>query len=150
MPTPRPRTIVPRKLLLPASRRSTFRAPDPEAAARFDLALPGANTDAERQPAEELAGLAELRTESIATAIVEQRMLVEERLLAELAADREAAADRGAATPTTAQRPEVPRTSFVAHSSDERPANPGHPRHRADRIGNRRPTSGRRRPLRAG
>lgn len=141
---------MPRKQLLPALRRSTFRAPAPEAAARFDLALPGANTDADRQPAEELAELAELRTESIATAIVEQRMLVEERLLAELAADRDAAAERSATARTADQRPEVARTSFVARSSDQGPATPGHPRHRADRIGNRRPTSGRRRPLLAG
>lgn len=149
---------MPRKLLLPASRRSTFRAPDPEAAARFDLALPGANAESDRRPADELAELAELRTESIATAIVEQRMLVEERLLAELAADRDAAAERRATLPAAAPRPEAARTSFVSPSSEDRaddragdrPGDPGHPRHRADRIGNRRPTSGRRRPLLAG
>ena len=133
--------------LLPALRRSTFRAPDPDAAARFDLALPGANTDAERQPAEELAELAELRTESIATATVEQRRLVEERLITELAADRRAAAERSAPGPGAASRPDAEHPSSVVRSVDE---GPRHPRHRADRIGNRRPTSGRHRPLVSG
>lgn len=141
--------IVLRKPVLPAFRRSTFRAPEPDAAARFDLALPGANTDDDRQPAEGLAELAELRTESIETALVEQRRLVEERLLEEVAADRDATAQRGAPAPATAPRPEAVRSSFVARApaGDERPR---HPRHRADRIGNRRPTAGPRRPLLAG
>lgn len=138
---------MPRKPLLPTFRRSTFRAPDPEAAARFDLALPGANTDDERQPAAELAELAELRTESIETALVEQRRFVEERLVAELAADRDATAQRNVAVTASTSRPEVARTSFVARSGDDRAR---HPRHRADRVGNRRPTSGSRRPLLAG
>lgn len=136
-----------RTSLLPALRRSTFRAPDPDAAARFDLALPGANTDAERQPAEELAEQAELRTESIATAIVEQRLLVEERLITELAADRRAAAERVAPERAAPTRSDAEPPSLVVRSVDERPR---HPRHRADRIGNRRPTSGRHRPLVSG
>jgi hypothetical protein len=138
---------VPRKPLLPAFRRSTFRAPDPAAAARFDLDLPGANTDDERQPAAGLAELAELRSESIETAAVEQRLLVGERLVAEVAADRDATARRNAPDVSWAPRPEVARTSYVARTADERAR---HPRHRADRVGNRRPTSGSRRPLLAG
>lgn len=136
-----------RKPLLPTFRRSTFRAPDPEAAARFDLALPGANTDDERQPAAELAELAELRSESIEAALVEQRRLVEERLLAEVAADLDASRQRNASDAASAPRPEVARTSFVARAVEDRER---HPRHRADRVGNRRPTSGSRRPLLAG
>jgi hypothetical protein len=137
---------VPRKPLLPAFRRSTFRAPDPEAAARFDLALPGANTDDERQPAAELAQLAELRSESIETALAEQRRLVEERLRAEIAADRDAIRHRNAPGAGAAPRPDLARTSFVARAEDRS----RHPRHRADRVGNRRPTSGDRRPILAG
>jgi hypothetical protein len=136
-----------RRLPLPASRRSTFRAPDPDAAARFDVALPGANTDAERQPAAELAELADLRTESIATALVEQRLLVEERLADEVAADRDAAAGRARPDASMQPGPELTRTSFVRAAPDDRTR---HPRHRAERIGNRRPTSGPRRPVLAG
>ncbi|MGR0219081.1 hypothetical protein [Agromyces sp. ZXT2-6] len=138
---------MPRKPLLPAFRRSTFRAPDPDAAARFDLALPGANTEAERRPAAELAEQAGLRSESLETALVEHRLLVEERLLAEVAADRDATSHRSAPDATAARGPEVARASFVVRASDEHSR---HPRHRADRIGNRRPTSGPRRPLLAG
>jgi hypothetical protein len=138
---------VPRKPLLPTFRRSTFRAPDPEAAARFDLALPGANTDDERQPAADLAELAELRTESIEAALVEQRLLVEERLVAEVAADRDATQQRDIPDAASPPRPEVARASFVVRAVEDRSP---HPRHRADRVGNRRPTSGARRPLLAG
>ncbi|MEI5585241.1 MULTISPECIES: hypothetical protein [unclassified Agromyces] len=136
-----------RRLQLPASRRSTFRAPDPEAAARFDLALPGANTDDDRRPAAELAQLADLRTESIATALVEQRRLVEERLVAEVTADRDVAASRVDREAREAPSPQVVRTSFVVAPSEDRAR---HPRHRADRIGNRRATSGARRTVLAG
>ncbi|GAA4067151.1 hypothetical protein [Agromyces indicus] len=142
---------MPRKILLPTFRRSTFRAPDPEAAARFDLALPGANVDDDRRAAAELAELDDLRSQSIETALLEQRRLVEDRLAAEAAEDRAAAArrhglaaeeaDTGAVAPG---RPQVARSSFVAGPAGERPR---HPRHRADRVGNRRPTSGPRRPV---
>ena len=141
---------MPRKILLPTFRRSTFRAPDPEAAARFDLALPGANVDDDRRPAAELAELDDLRSQSIETALLEQRRLVEERLAAEAAEDRAAASRRHGlageetATGTSAPRPQVARSSFVAGPAGERPR---HPRHRADRVGNRRPTSGPRRTV---
>lgn len=138
---------MPRKLLLPTFRRSTFRAPDPDAAARFDASLPGANADVEGRPAGELAELAELRTESIETALAEQRRLVEERLVAELAADRDALTRLDPNARPEQRGPGKARTSFVADASNE---GAHRPRHRADRIGNRRPTSGRRRPLVAG
>ncbi|MGR2753988.1 hypothetical protein [Agromyces arachidis] len=148
MTTRKPPTIVPRKTLLPAFRRSTFRAPDPEAAARFDPALPGATADDERQPSDERDAMADLRTESIETALAEQQRLVAERLLAEAAADREAAAARIAHDAPTG--PAVARSSFLTRPVDDDAHRPRHPRHRADRIGNRRPTSGSRRPLLVG
>lgn len=135
---------------LPALRRSTYRAPDPEAARAFDPASPGAS-DApaadthDRRAAAVAAVLADLDLpEAAAEAPVRRRST----------ALPEPAAAETSATADVDSREVATEDVGAAVERLERPAEttaaPPHPRHRVDRKGNRRPSSGLRRTVLVG
>lgn len=147
---------------LPDFRRSTFRAPDPEVARAFDLTLtttPEApDADAKRRRAASVAAvLADLDLPDVAPAAPVRRRSTALPVPERGDASSSSPADqREPASPT-----EVPANEpDGADGADDRPtastgspaerdevAAPVHPRHRADRVGNRRPSSGLRRAL---
>ncbi|HEU4466699.1 MAG TPA: hypothetical protein VFR98_09220, partial [Agromyces sp.] len=150
---------------LPDFRRSTFRAPDPEVARAFDLTLTTApeapDADAERRRAASVAAvLADLDLPDVAPEAPARRRSTALPVPERGDASASSAADqRAPASPT-----EVPANEpDDADGADDRPtasteppadrdgvAAPAHPRHRADRVGNRRPSSGLRRALALG
>jgi hypothetical protein len=139
--------------LLPALRRSTFRAPDPEAARAFDPAKPDASAapgaDAVEQRAAAVAAvLADLDLPQAAPEVPVRRrstaLSVPERTEA-VAVDVVAEPTRTAPIPTEdgeardhSDAADGEGTVPPIESSTRRP----HPRHRVDRTGNRRPSSG--------
>lgn len=163
--TETPNSLVPKNsknFSLPDFRRSTFRAPDPEVARAFDptptTAPEAPDADAARRRAASVAAvLADLDLPDVAPEAPLRR-----RSTALPAPERgEASASSAADQREPASPTEVPANEpDDADGADDRPtatteppadrdgvAAPAHPRHRADRVGNRRPSSGLRRAL---
>ncbi|GAA1058640.1 amidase domain-containing protein [Agromyces bracchium] len=193
---------MPRDFLLPAHRRSTYRAPDPDAARDFDLAQPSVDAEPDAPRGAALAAIrAELdlpepeatatgapqeatrpeaarstftpaatanptpldstvpdpaepnppvAAESVVTPVVDDGLVLGSPAEDEVAAASDAApVDSTVPDPAEPTAPSASTADADARTGGVRTLGEGFrfPRHRADRRGNRRPSSGSRRPL---
>ncbi|MBM7503175.1 amidase domain-containing protein [Agromyces aurantiacus] len=142
----------PKNSLLPSFRRSTFRAPDPDAVRAFDRSLPDV-------PGESV-GVRDGRSSAVAAVLADLDLPdAPERPLRRrstalpiprhedpLAPAAEPEGDLAGPADTARPAELPPAPAVVRDASSPTP----HPRHRADRIGNRRPSSGVRRAILVG
>jgi len=172
---------VPRDFLLPAHRRSTYRAPHPDAARDFDLTVPPGRVEpADRRGAALAAIRAELdlpepaavasdraqptrpETARSTSTAPSARQTSLDSTVPDPAEPSLPAATAPAATPVDSTVPDpaeptAPGAATIDPGAADAEARPdgfrglgaglGFPRHRADRRGNRRPSSGPRREL---
>ncbi|WP_400999983.1 amidase domain-containing protein [Agromyces sp. GXQ0307] len=171
---------MPRNFLLPAHRRSTYRAPHPDAALDFDLTPPSGHAEPDPRRGAALAAIrAELdlpepaadatptgalhgatrpaTARSTFTPATSANPTLLDSTVPDPAEPNPPAADTPVAAPIDSTVPDPAEPTAPPASTADADARTGgvrslgeglrFPRHRADRRGNRRPSSGSRRPL---